>query len=139
MVIDTNILLDLVYFDDPKIKDLKKALQNQQIEAWSCDLIWDEFLDVLQRPAFYTDDGSYQRMVHQAHNYFQFETTQIAPSPFKCKDKDDQIFIDLAVVKAPCWLISRDLEVLKLAKRLLLVGVFVRQVDSSKHFPTPPW
>ncbi len=138
-MIDTNILLDIVYFDDPKIQILKKALENKQIEAWSCALIWDEFLDVLRRPAFYTDEVSYLRMMAQARCYFQFETNNIPPSPFKCKDKDDQIFIDLAVSKAPCWLISRDLEVLKLARRLLSVNVYVRQVEMSKLFSTTPW
>lgn len=139
IVIDTNILLDIVYFDDPRIQNLKKALENNQVEAWSCDLIWAEFLDVLKRPLFYSNEANYQRIAEQARTYFQIETTNIASSPFKCKDKDDQVFIDLAVLKAPCWLISRDNEVLKLAKRLLLVDVYVNQAQTSKLFSKVPW
>ena len=139
IVVDTNILLDIVYFNDPKIQDFKKALENKQVEAWSCNLIWEEFLDVIRRPAFFKDELSYQTIIDQARAYFQFETTEIPSSTFRCKDKDDQIFIDLAVSKAPCWLISRDLEVLKLAKRLLLVEVYVREVEKSKIISTTPW
>ena len=139
IVVDTNILLDIVYFDDPRIQNLKKALENKHIEAWSCNLIWEEFLDVLRRPAFFSDEVHHLKMIEQAKQYFQFETTTLTSSPFRCKDKDDQIFIDLAVSKAPCWLISRDLEVLKLAKRLRLVNVYVRGIDPSKIITTVPW
>ncbi len=139
IVIDTNILLDIVYFDDPRIQNLKKALENKQLEAWSCDLIWAEFLDVLKRPLFYTNEANYQRIAEQAKIYFQIETALIAPSSFKCKDQDDQVFIDLAVSKAPCWLFTKDNEVLKLAKRLLLVNVFVSQAQTSNLFSKMPW
>jgi len=44
---------------------------------------------------------------------------------FRCTDPDDQKFIDLAVARAPCLLLSRDRAVLKLARRLREVGVDV--------------
>ena len=125
IVIDTNILLDVIFFEHPHVEGLKNAIENGQLEAWSCKLIWEEFLDVMRRPAFYKNEETYQKMIGKALKYFQFETKEIQRTAFKCRDPDDQIFIDLAVIKAPCWLISRDLEVLKLAKNLKLVNVLV--------------
>jgi len=139
IIVDTNILLDIIYFEDPHVKDLTKAIESGHLEAWSCNLIWDEFLDVMRRPAFYKNEETYQKMIEKALKYFQFDTSKIPPSPYKCRDPDDQIFIDLAVIKAPCWLISRDLEVLKLAKKLKLVNVEVTSNKKTKLSLIPPW
>jgi predicted nucleic acid-binding protein len=139
IVVDTNILLDIIFFEDPHVEGLKNALENGQLEAWSCDLIWEEFLDVMRRPAFYKNEETYQKMIEKALKYFQFEVSKIPPSTYKCRDPDDQTFIDLAVIKAPCWLISRDLEVLKLAKKLKLVNVEVTSNKKTKLSLTPPW
>ncbi len=139
IIVDTNILLDIIYFEDPHVEDLKKAIENGLLEAWSCNLIWEEFLDVMRRPAFFRNEETYQKLIEKALTYFQFEACKIPPSPYKCKDPDDQIFIDLAVIKAPCWLISRDLEVLKLAKKLKLVNVEVTSNKKTKLSSTPPW
>jgi predicted nucleic acid-binding protein len=43
-------------------------------------------------------------------------------APLTCTDRDDQIFIDLAV-RHRCALLSKDRAVLKLRKRLLAAGV----------------
>jgi len=139
IIVDTNILLDIIYFEDPHVEDLKKAIENGSVEAWSCPLIWDEFLDVMRRPAFYENEEIHQIKINKAVKYFQFEAGTIPPSPYKCRDPDDQIFIDLAVIKAPCWLISRDLEVLKLAKKLKLVNVEVTSNQKTKVSLPTPW
>jgi hypothetical protein len=139
IIIDTNILLDIVFFEDPHVEDLKKAIEEGEIEAWYCNLIWNEFLDVLRRPTFYENEQTFQRMIETAEKYFLFEDRDIPRTPFKCRDPDDQIFIDLAVLKAPSWLISRDLEVLKLSKKLQLVHVHVTSNKKNKLSVEVPW
>jgi predicted nucleic acid-binding protein len=52
----------------------------------------------------------------------------VAPkSPFTCKDKDDQMFIDLAS-HMQCLLISKDKAVLALRARLARLGATVSKV-----------
>ena len=41
----------------------------------------------------------------------------LLPSPWRCQDPDDQVFLDLAFTVKPCILISKDHEVLKFAAR----------------------
>ena len=45
------------------------------------------------------------------------EGPAIEPAPWKCRDKTDQMFLDLAYSCRPAKLISKDKQVLKLAKR----------------------
>ena len=42
-----------------------------------------------------------------------------------CRDPNDQMFIDLAVAERARWLISRDLDVLALAKRARAAGLAI--------------
>jgi predicted nucleic acid-binding protein len=47
-----------------------------------------------------------------------------------CSDRDDQVFIDLAICARVDWLITHDRALLKLARRALRFGVrVVRPVD----------
>ena len=48
-----------------------------------------------------------------------------ARAPMRCGDPDDQKFIDLAVETQAQWLVTKDRELLKLAKRALRQGVSV--------------
>mgnify|MGYP000606137680 CR=1 FL=1 len=45
--------------------------------------------------------------------------------PLRCKDPDDQVFIDLALHVGAQWLFSKDAALLKLAKRAKLRGTQV--------------
>jgi len=42
---------------------------------------------------------------------------QIQKAPWLCQDPDDQVFLDLAYSLRPCILLSKDLELLKIAPR----------------------
>ena len=60
----------------------------------------------------------------------QIETTA-SRAPCVCKDTDDQKFIDLAVVHQ-ATLVSKDDQVLRMARRLAPLGVLV-----CRHWPAP--
>ena len=50
--------------------------------------------------------------------------------PLRCRDPDDQMFIDLALSARAQWLVTRDRALLVLARRARLRGVTViRPVD----------
>jgi predicted nucleic acid-binding protein len=62
--------------------------------------------------------------------------------PLKCKDPDDQVFIDLALHLNAQWLFTKDAALLKLAKRARLRGTQVlslqQWVASSASAPSLP-
>jgi predicted nucleic acid-binding protein len=57
----------------------------------------------------------------------------LLPSPWRCQDPDDQIFLDLAFTAKPCTLISKDNAVLKFfsqaAKEDVLITADYKSLD----------
>jgi putative PIN family toxin of toxin-antitoxin system len=127
VVIDTNIVLDLFIFSDPRCTALKLALQNQQLRWVSTQVMRDELERVLAythlqpRMAFYAVTAAQVLAQFDAHAHI----TATAPrAMYVCKDEDDQKFIDLAAAHSAV-LLSKDKAVLSMRKRLAQLGVAV--------------
>ena len=127
VVIDTNIVLDLFIFSDPRCVALKLALQNQKLRWISTQIMRDELERVLAytqlqpRMAFYAVTAAQVLAQFDAHA----RITAIAPrAVYVCKDEDDQKFIDLAAAHNAV-LLSKDKAVLSMRKRLVRLGVAV--------------
>jgi putative PIN family toxin of toxin-antitoxin system len=127
VVIDTNIVLDMWMFDDPRSRPLNDALQNQCLRWLASAEMREELLRVLGYPHLV------QRMVLRGVSapgvLAQFDQhAHSVPSaeraPYVCNDADDQKFIDLAVAHQ-ATLISKDKEVLRMKNRLARLGVVV--------------
>jgi putative PIN family toxin of toxin-antitoxin system len=135
VVIDTNIVLDLFIFNDPRCAALKLALQNQQLRWISTQVMRDELERVLTytqlqpRMAFYAVTAAQVLAQFDAHAHI----TAIAPrAVYVCKDEDDQKFIDLAVAHSAV-LLSKDKAVLSMRKRLAQLGVGVSSQWMDAH------
>jgi putative PIN family toxin of toxin-antitoxin system len=127
VVLDTNIVLDLFIFSDPATPALQAALESGAVCWIATSVMRDELERVLDythlqpRMAFYGVD--------KAAVLAQFDLLavllEVAPRcVYVCKDADDQKFIDLAA-QQPCTLVSKDMAVLTMRKRLLTLGVKV--------------
>ena len=132
VVIDTNIVLDMWVFDDPRSRPLNQALQSGGVHWWASAEMREELLRVLSYPHLV------QRMVLRGVSapdvLAQFDLhAHSVPSaeraPYVCNDADDQKFIDLAVAQQ-ATLISKDKEVLRMKNRLARLGVVVLPVWS---------
>ena len=130
LVIDTNIVLDMWVFDDPRSRPLNDALQNQCLRWLASAEMREELLRVLGYPHLV------QRMVLRGVSapevLAQFDQhAHSVPSaeraPYVCNDADDQKFIDLAVAQQ-ATLVSKDKEVLRMKNRLARLGVAVLPV-----------
>jgi predicted nucleic acid-binding protein len=62
----------------------------------------------------------------------QVSSESIERSPWRCKDQDDQIFLDLAFTLKPAWLIPKDHQVLKFRKRAARDGVIITSVYTGQ-------
>lgn len=131
IVLDTNILLDLFYFKDKSAQELYWQITQQKVDVYTCTTIWDEFEEVLARKPFLQTPAEIMR-IHTKYTVFfiwldpQHQTTRVI-----CSDPDDQIFIDLAAEVAPCHLITKDKDLLKLSRKLSLIRVQTAQVFES--------
>ncbi|MDH4451126.1 MAG: putative toxin-antitoxin system toxin component, PIN family [Rhodoferax sp.] len=129
IVLDTNIVLDLLVFNDPLALPLRDALAAGQLRWLSTEAMRDELERVLAYPqiakrlAFYALEPQDVLAARDAWVH------TVAPAPkaqVTCKDPDDQRFIDLAVAHQ-CTVLSKDHAVLCMGKRLERWGAAARQ------------
>ena len=124
-VLDTNIVLDVFLFADPASQPLHEALVQARIRWISTAPMREELARVLGYPHIAKRMDFYQRSFEDLLRDYDTHShpVEVAPrAPLRCKDPDDQCFIDLAVAHQ-AGLLSKDYEVLCMAKRLQALGV----------------
>ena len=135
IVIDTNIVLDAFVFDDPGSVALKAALEGRQIRWLTTRPMRDELDRVLAYPLIVKRLLRGQRGADDVLAQFdaKAEIVEVAArAPMRCRDPDDQKFVDLALAHKAA-LLSKDRALLCLSKRLLAQGV---RVQSSFEIST---
>ena len=124
LVLDTNIVLDLWWFEDPRVEPLESALKSGHVRWLATVSMRDELERVLTYP--HLTRRPRRRDQDPLHEFDRFATLVPAAdrAPYVCKDPDDQQFIDLAAAHT-ATLLSKDVQVLALARRLERLGVRV--------------
>ncbi len=128
IVVDTNIVLDAFVFDDPGSVALKAALEGRQIRWLATRPMRDELERVLAYPLIVKRLLRGQRGADEVLAQFdaKAEIVEVAArAPMRCRDPDDQKFVDLALAHKAA-LLSKDRALLCLSKRLLAQGVRVQ-------------
>lgn len=129
VVIDTNCVLDLWVFRDPSAEPLRAALERGALRWLATAGMRTELARVLAYPRVaprLAPAGPTAEEVLAAFDRWAEAVPAAAPVAVRCRDPDDQPFIDLAVA----WratLLSKDARVLGLARRLAPLGVEVRK------------
>lgn len=111
-VIDTNVLLDLLYFADSNCGNLKKSLDSRSIQAVGHYDTFYEFADVISREQFQLNDIEKDKLLQSWLNLHAILAEPLEKESF-CKDPDDDKFFNLAKASGVSWLISKDKKVLK--------------------------
>lgn len=114
-VLDTNIWLDWLVFDDPGIAGLRTAVAGGSISLLASPWMRDELGSVLARPLIRA------RLSEAPERIAMFDAlvTIREPAPacrLVCTDPADQAFIDLACHHRARWLITKDRALLRLAR-----------------------
>ncbi|MFY0523358.1 PIN domain-containing protein [Archangium gephyra] len=120
LVLDTNVVLDLLVFDDPTVRPLAQALTAGEVTAWADVDTLGELELVLAYPSFALDEAAryavqarYRSLVRMAAE----EPGMPVPPLPRCRDRDDQKFLVLAARVGASWLVSKDKRVLSMAGR----------------------
>jgi putative PIN family toxin of toxin-antitoxin system len=139
LVLDTNVILDLLVFQDPAAEVVRMALDAKLVDAVRSEASMLELIDVIQRPTFRLNKEE-QSIILQAWESSTrlLENGAIEPAPFTCRDQDDQVFLDMAYSLRPALLLSKDLRVLELQAIAKRHGVEISQdYERVQHFSTP--
>ncbi len=125
IVIDTNVLLDLFVFHDPRWADLLAAIEAREIDAITRADCRDEYLAVLHYKHLPLDDDS--RLAAAARFDALLRVVAVDSKAIRlpvCTDRDDQKFMELARDAGASILISKDKALLKLGRKTAQAGLF---------------
>ncbi len=123
VILDTNALLDWRVFKDRAAHPIAEAVTTGRVRWLASPDMELEWHQVWPRRAFahWQPDPMLTNTVFK-HAHFVDEPP---PCPLRCKDPDDQVFIDLALHVGARWLFTKDAALLKLARRAKPLGVQV--------------
>ena len=126
-VLDTNVALDWLLFDDEALRPLALAIGAGRVRWLATAAMRAEFADVLSRPGFAYRNPDCEQMLSQFDRWALLRTApSAAPDPaLRCADSDDQGFIDLAVASQARWLFTRDKALLALRPAAQRHGVAI--------------
>ena len=126
-VLDTNVVLDWLLFDDPIGRLVGAEVLSGALRWVSTRAMRDELSSVLSRPGLerWQDRVASTLAGAELHACLVDAPPSRALPIVRCTDPDDQKFIDLALHRTTPWLFSRDKALLKLSRFARTRGVLV--------------
>lgn len=126
-VIDTNVVLDLIYWEDPHSEDLRRALEEGRIHALRSGEAVMELAEVLSRPAFTGDEDEAARLAALwCSMSVPVDEEKIREAAdvitVQCRDPLDQKFFTLTLAGGAKLLVSKDKLVLKAGRKMKRYG-----------------
>jgi uncharacterized protein len=139
-ILDTQVALDWLLFDDPAVSPLAGAIQDGRLRWLLTPAMRAEFADVIARPALARWQPDPPRLLARMDALAQMleAPAAIAPPRPRCRDPDDQVFVDAALACGAGWLFSRDKALLELAAPLRLRGVQVQRPGDWRGLDAAP-
>lgn len=120
LVLDTNVVLDLFHWGNVDAVPIMAALEAGQIECLADRRTLDELQRVLTYPQLkLTPEMIVDRYRRYSGLVRMIEAGEAPPLP-RCKDRDDQMFLELAARAQADVLVSKDKALLKLRGRTKL-------------------
>jgi len=121
LVLDTNVVLDLVVFDDPSSRALRAAIEDRSVTLHADAACLVELRRVLAYPEFALDaaaqDSAYEWYASRVVMADSAPSPPSIPLP-RCRDADDQKFLEVALGARADHVITKDRALLELSKRV---------------------
>ncbi len=120
LVLDTNVVLDLFHWANTDAVPIMEALEAGNIACFADQRTLDELQRVLTYPQLKLTPDMITERYARYSNLVQFIPEGEAPPLPRCKDRDDQKFLELSARCNADVLVSKDKALLKLRGRTKL-------------------
>ena len=124
LVLDTQVWLDWLVFHDPGVRHLQIAVEKGRAEIWmdaACEAELERVLAYDLGKHSIAPDAQAAALAQARRIARRIETTltdeQKKGLP-RCRDADDQIFLEAALAARADVLVTKDRELLRLGRRL---------------------
>jgi predicted nucleic acid-binding protein len=124
VVLDTNAVLDWLLFADPSMAALGAAIEHGSLRWLTTATMHGEFRHVLQRGLAAARGADITALARSWARHAR-EQPDAAASALRCRDRDDQKFLDLALAGGVRWLVSRDRALLRLRRPAAARGLAI--------------
>ena len=129
MVLDTNTVLDLWAFRDARVQALRAQVEAGRLD-WPATAGMRQELQAVLARGVAAGHGARADEVLGMWDRHARVVEPTAPLPtqhrLRCRDADDQPFIDLALELKAQWLLTSDRDLLSLARRAATLGLQIR-------------
>jgi putative PIN family toxin of toxin-antitoxin system len=118
VVLDTNAVLDWLLFDGPGVQPMIAAVKQGRLLPITNDACFAELERVLRYPRLRLDTaqrGALLAAYRTAATWIDAAAGEDVP---RCRDRDDQKFLDLAAAARAHFLVTRDARVLAMSRRM---------------------
>ncbi len=121
LVLDTNVVLDMFHWRNPVAAEILTAASNGRVTLVTNSACLAELEHVIRRPEFGLEEAAVAALLRAYREVVTLgdEATASQPLPGlpRCRDRDDQKFLELARDAAADLLVTRDKALLTLARR----------------------
>ncbi|WP_374340621.1 putative toxin-antitoxin system toxin component, PIN family [Azonexus sp.] len=131
LVLDTNVVLDLFHWANADAVPIMAALEAGRIECLADARTLDELSRVLTYPQLKLTPEMIAERWARYRGLVQVVPDGEAPPLPRCKDRDDQKFLELAARAGADLLVSKDKALLKLRGRTRLGFAIVKPAAAS--------
>ncbi|MDX2219563.1 MAG: putative toxin-antitoxin system toxin component, PIN family [Burkholderiales bacterium] len=131
-VLDTNVVLDCFAFDGPLAKPLADAVRAGAMRVITTEECLAELARVLAYPKLKLDEAGRARGLARFREVANVVPQRRVADVPRCRDRDDQKFLDLAAAERVQFLFSRDARVL--ATRAKMLRIFAVNVTEPKRW-----
>jgi len=129
VVLDTNVVLDWLLFEDKGCAGLASQLHSGQVRWHVTESMRSELASVLPRRQLHDWSPNCEHILSTFDRLARVCRAPLcaadANAKLRCRDPDDQKFIDLAVAVGASWLFSKDRALLDLARPARAIGIEV--------------
>jgi uncharacterized protein len=132
LVLDTNVVLDWLVFAEPSLAGLSEQVESGRVQVITDMNAMEELRSVLPRLELKLDPVRQELVFAQyrAHTLLTEPGDRQLPPDFpRCKDPDDNPFLELAYRSTSTALVSKDKAVLRLRRRVRAFGFEVMNVE----------
>jgi predicted nucleic acid-binding protein len=139
IVLDSNVVLDWLYFRDRRCTALADAVATRSVRWIASAAMRDEIEHLLERGSLGTRWPEGPASLREGWRRW---ATMVEAAPaaaslaMRCSDADDQKFIDLALAARAVALLSADRAVLRLARRAGAWGLAIATVSAWRLAPS---
>ena len=139
LVLDTNVVLDLLHYADARALPILQAVEAGQAVAVTDEAALYELSRVVTYPTFHLTPEAGTALVARYRALAEIHPAGDTPPLPRCKDPDDQKFLELALRCGADFLVSKDNALLRLKGRTRLpYAIVTPQAAADSLIPSLP-